>query len=147
MKNTVKIVTAVFFAVYVLAISCGFTISHVCCPEGEQWVMGAEMPPCKYSSEAETSCCKSEGPCSNVSEKNNDKRKKHTYDFKFDLEGKEVSSQDTGFIIYDFQFSYIPLSNVVDLFPDISVEKNFFGFHPPPDLLKPDLTELQVFLI
>ena len=137
--------TTVFFAAYVLVISSGFTISHISCPDGEQWVQGSEMPLCKYSYDAETSSCKSEKKCANTPKNSNDNRKKDTYDFKFDFEGKEVSIQNVGFI--SFQFSYIPLTNGVDLFSDIAVEKNFFGFHTPPDLLKPDLIELQVFLI
>ena len=122
-------------------------MSHVYCTEGEQWILGAEMPPCKHSSENKSSCCESEKKCTNISEKNNDNRNKDTYDFKFDLEGKEVSAIDTDFINYDLQFSLIPLINDINLFQKKAAKSELFEFHPPPDLLRPDLTKLQVFLI
>lgn len=122
-------------------------MSHVYCSEGEQWVVGAEMPPCKYASEGETSCGEFEQGCPIAPEKNSDNRKKDTYDFKFDLEGKEVSTLDTEFISYDLLFSFIPLTNDVDLFESKATKSNLTEFHPPPDLLRPDLTKLQVFLI
>jgi hypothetical protein len=146
-KNALKIVTTVFFAAYVLILSCGFSLSHVYCPEGEQWILGAEMPPCKHCFEVESSSCKSDKKCADVPEKNNDNRKKDTFTFKFDIEGKEVSTPDTKFINYDLLPNSIASATSVAFFLDIALEKNYLRFHPPPDLLKPDLTNIQVFRI
>jgi len=146
-SRILKTAGTVFFSAYMLLICCGFTLSHVYCPKGEQWVLGAEMPPCKYSFEVESSCCKPEKKCADVPEKKNDNRKKDTYNFIFDLEGKEVATLDAKFINYDLLPSSIPATTDIDLFLDIALEKIFLGFHPPPDLLKPNLTKLQVFHI
>lgn len=146
MKSILKTVGALFFATYVLVISSGFTVSHIYCSDGEQWVMGNEMPPFKHSPELETSSCKLEQQC-NTHPQNKDNRKKDTYGFKLDIEGKEGSTQNIVLISFDSQSSRTPLTNGVDLFSYITIEKTFFGFHPPPDLLKLGLTELQVFRI
>lgn len=145
--NIIKITTTVLFAVYLLTVSCGFTLSHVHCSKGEQWVIGSEMPPCKRPSEVKSSCCDSENKRADVTQKNNDKREKNTYNFKFDLEGKEVSTLDTDFTSHDLLFCPTPLTNSIDLLQRKAPKSHFFEFHPPPDLLKPDLIKLQVFLI
>ena len=129
-----------------LLISCGFTISHVYCPNGEQWVMGAEMPPCN-SSEDESSCCKSKNGCVKVPEKKRDNRKKDTYEFKFDVEGKQVSTSETGIVNNTFELYSISLLDSSSVFSKLSCEIIEFGFHPPPDILNPDLSKLQVFRI
>ncbi|MDB4089423.1 hypothetical protein N9544_07345 [Flavobacteriales bacterium] len=145
MKKGIKIVGTVFLAVYVLFISSGFTISHVYCTDGEKWFVGKEMPTCEYSSDSETSNCKSKKNCPKTSKKND--RKKDTFDLKFEIEGLEVSSPKFVILSLDSFLGYTVLMYDFGLFSDINFEKNLFGFLSPSDILKPVLTELQVFRI
>jgi len=129
---------------FVLMMSYGVTISHTYCSKGEQWVIGAEVPPCKYTSKPKT-CPYSAKKCDKNSEKNNKKRQTDTFDLRFKFIGNKVVSQETKFIAFSPVFILTPTTNGVTLFSDFP--KNLSRSHLYPDLFNPDLAQLQAFRI
>jgi hypothetical protein len=130
----------------VLALSCNFTFSHVYCSKGEQWIIGAEMPPPKHDARINNSpCCT--GNCHLSDEKSGDKRKKDTFEFKFELDGKNVPYQKIDKTTYDVGFLAATTFKQSDKLLNRATIKAFSKTHPPPDLFNPELAQIQVFRI
>jgi len=141
-KDFFKIGLAVLFSAYMFMLSCGFTISHVYCSKGEQWVGGSEMPPKKHVSKTNKYLYSSE-KCHESDQKDDDQRRKDTFDLKFKFKGTNILSQKVEFI----SFYYKIVSKIINTFLNSSIKKELLRNHSLPDLSSPDLIELQVFRI
>jgi len=145
-KSPLKIGLTIILSAYMFIISCGFSISNITCSVGDQWVIGAEMPSCKYLSNLNSFICLSK-ESQKTGGKKNDNRKKDTFDFKFEFIGNEVSHSHAEFISFIpvlFQTLFV---NAVKQLYFISNKKNFLRLNPPSELFNPDLALLQVFRI
>lgn len=145
MKDSLQIILTLILSAYMLIMSSGFTISHIHCSNGEQWIIGTETPPCKNSSE--TKKCQYLAKCHKVTEKDNDKRNKDIFDFRFEFIGNKASFQEVDFTTYFFDLTQTIAVSRVNLFSAFLTKKDLLRFHSPPDLFKPNLTQLQVFII
>jgi len=130
----------------VLALSCNFTFSHVYCSKGEQWIIGAEMPPPKHDQRT-INCPCSADKCHLSDEKSGDKRKKDTFEFKFEFDGENVPYQEIDETTYDFVLLVATTSNQSKKLLYCSTIIAFSKSHPPPDLFNPGLAQIQVFRI
>ena len=146
MSSPLKISSTIVLSAYIFIISCGLTVSNIKCSIGDQWILGTEMPTCKYSSNLESFICSSKLN-QKMTEENNDKRKKDTIDLKFEFIGNEVLHQHIEYIAdfaVLFQESIVRPINATRF---ISTIKSFLILYPPLDIFDPDLALLQVFRI
>ena len=146
MSSPLKISLTIVLSAYIFIISCGLTVSNITCSIGDQWIIGTEMPTCKYSSNLENFICPSKQN-KKITEENNDKRKKDIIDLKFEFIGNEVLHQHIEFIAdfaVLFQKMFVKPTNASHF---ISTIKSFLILYPPLDIFDPDLALLQVFLI
>lgn len=140
MSTILKISAFVWVSVIMVIMGSGITISHVYCSKGEQWVLGSEMPPCKFKK----ACHHHKSTHTNSKDS---ERSKDTYEFHF-----QYLSQNASF----------GLDTPIDglFFPITIQEKSVFRWdgllqndwpiirsHPPPDMSTPQLSEIQVFRI
>jgi hypothetical protein len=123
-----------------LFISFGFSISHVYCIKGEQWVFGSEMPTCKVTE-------KSNYYHNNFKNKNCDKRTKDTFDFLFEFDGLTHFSDDFGTNLFLVYFESLNPNQINNDLMFSQQKESLIYFHPPPDILRPDLIKLQTFII
>ena len=145
-KDFFKIGFVLFFTAYMFILSCSFTISHVYCSKGEQWVMGSEMPLQKHTSKT-NKCSYSTKKCHKAGNENNNKRKKDTFEIKFEFEGKNISSHETSYNSYISVYHHPINNNKFNLLHGDSTKKELLRTHSPPNTNSPDLSQLQVFRI
>lgn len=144
--NQIKAIFLSILSAYMLFVSCGFTVSHIYCQKGERWIIGEEMPPCKYPGDSEicSESAKNEHP---PRDQKDDQRQKDTYNFRFEFVGNQLAyAQDEVIPLWD---EVIGVSHAyeVDSAHGTYDKKNLLRSHFFLDLLKPDRAKLQVFRI
>ena len=118
--------------VYILAISCGFTVSHIYCPKGERWIIGSDMPPINHGDQ---------------DDKHHQKRNIDTFNLKFEFESL-TSTPSAAHQIVCIQLtsrSAIKLLVIPEFINDELL--SFINKAPPDIILKPDLHKIQALLI
>ena len=145
-----KVVFSIVMAVFILSISMGMNISKMKCDEDGSVYIGTEVPSCSVENEVvcnkkqeKVSCCMIEIQKSCCPETNDKSCASSTqnihYDFEtiltvFELDFSEKSSLLSFFNSYDSKSYFVKVNN-------------YFSGIPPPKLNKPQLAQIQSFLI
>ena len=131
MKNKIKIFVSIVLASVVLLMNSGFTVSHVHCSKGGQWIIGSEMPPLNYSSQS----------CKKFAKKS---RQIDIYQFNFEFESKFHVENETNVNVNTVYFAdnycYVFLTQKINL-----PEK--LEYSPPLNYKSTCIIKLQQFLI
>ena len=150
LKEVFKVVFSIVMAVFILSVSMGMNISRMKCDEEGNVYFGTEVPSCSVENEVvcnkeqeKVSCCMIEVQKSCCPETNDKSCASSTqnihYDFEtiltiFELDFSEKTSLLSFFNSYD-SISYF-----------VKVNYYFSGI-PPPKLNKPQLAQIQSFLL
>ena len=150
LKEVFKVVFSIVMAVFILSVSMGMNISRIKCDEEGSVYLGTEVPSCSVENEVvcnkeqeKVSCCMIEVQKSCCPETNDKSCASSTqnihYDFEtiltiFELDFSEKTS------LLSFSISYNSKSYFVKV-------NNYFSGIPPPKLNKPQLAQIQSFLL
>ena len=150
MMQTLKRISTILCAFFVLVLSFGFQISKMACDSTGAMYFGNKVPSCKIESDLnchedsiEVSCCSAVKQDSCCPSADGDECLSITQDFQFKFETfkvvKILEFSYLGFIIY---------TNSIEL---IYSQINYFNVSqygiPPPNIYKPKLSNIQSFLL
>jgi len=150
LKEIFKVVFSIVMAVFILSVSMGMNISKMKCDEDGGVYLGIEVPSCSVENEVvcnkeqeKVSCCMIEIQKSCCPETNDKSCASSTqnihYDFEtilsvFELDFSEKASLISFFNSYDSKSYFVKVNNC-------------FSGIPPPKLNKPQLSQIQSFLL
>ena len=150
LKEVFKVVFSIVMAVFILSVSMGMNISKMKCDEEGSVYLGTEVPSCSVENEVvcnkeqeKVSCCMIEIQKSCCPETNDKSCASSTqnihYDFEtiltvFELDFSEKTNLLSFFISYDSKSYFVKVNN-------------YFSGIPPPKLNKPQLAQIQSFLL
>ena len=150
MKQIFTNISLVILTILVIFLSMGFNVSKMRCDEGGSLYLGTEVPSCSQENKVicvkdqeKVSCCMLEVQKSCCSETKDKSCASSTQNIHFDFETlitslqfefKDLSVFLYTFILYDKEYDF---KNQIDYVSDI----------PPPKLNKPELVEIQSFLL
>ena len=150
LKEISQVVFSIVMAVFILSISMGMNISKMNCDEDGSVYLGSEVPSCSLENEVvcnkeqeKVSCCMIEVQKSCCPETNDKSCASSTqnihYDFEtiltvFELDFSETTISFSCFNSYDSKSYFLKVNNYVS------------GV-PPPKLNKPQLSQIQSFLL
>lgn len=154
MKQLASHILLLFLSALIFFGSSGITITHVECAKGESWILGEEPPVCKKIEES--NICPFSGKVCHAPDKTNkksqDNRKKQTYKVQL----KVVSQQESKLLkelstFVKYPNVILPISSFL-IFSEFDIEPllKVHGLqiaNAPPELSKPLLSEIQVYLI
>jgi len=130
-KNKIKTFVSIVLASVVLLMNCCFTVSHVHCSKGGQWILGSKMPPLNYTSQS----------CKKFAKKS---RQIDIYQFNFGFESKFRAENETNVnankIYFADNYYYAILSQKIKLPKKIE-------YSPPLNYKSTCIIKLQQFLI
>jgi len=149
-KEIFKLVFSIVMAVFILSVSMGMNISKMKCDEDGSVYLGTEVPSCSEEYEVvctkeqeKVSCCMIEIQKSCCPETNDKSCASSTenihYDFETILTVFELDFSEKT-ILLSFFNSYESKSYFVKV-------NNYFSGIPPPKLNKPQLAQIQSFLL
>ena len=149
-KEIFKVIFSIAMTVFILSVSMGMNISKMECDEDGSVYFGTEVPSCSEENEVgcnkeqeKVSCCMIEIQKSCCPETNDKSCASSTqnihYDFEtiltvFELDFSEKASLLSFFNSYDSKSYFLNVNN-------------YFSGIPPPKLNKPQLAQIQSFLI
>jgi hypothetical protein len=150
LKEIFKVVFSIVMAVFILSISMGMNISKMKCDEDGSVYLGTEVPSCSVESEVvcnkkqeKVSCCMIEIQKSCCPETNDKSCASSTQNIHYDFE--------TILTVLELDFSekssLLPFFNSYDSKSYFVKVNNYFSGIPPPKLNKPQLAQIQSFLI
>jgi len=150
LQEIFKVVFSIVMAVFILSISMGMNISKMKCDEGGSVYLGTQVPSCSEENEVvcdkeqeKVSCCMIEVQKSCCPETNDKSCASSTqnihYDFEtiltvFELDFLEKTSLLSFFISYNSKSYFVKVNN-------------YFNGTPPSKLNKPQLAQIQSFLL
>ena len=139
-KEIFKVFTSVIMAVFILSISTGLNVSKISCSDDNTLYLGTEVPSCN---EVEVSCCSEDVIKSCCPETNDNSCESDTENVHFNFE--------TLISFFDVNFEISPILISFHSHPFFSKntysEIKYFSEIPPPKLYKPELSEIQSFLL
>ncbi|CAI8228049.1 MAG: Uncharacterised protein [Cryomorphaceae bacterium] len=150
LKEVFKVVFSIVMAVFILSVSMGMNISRIKCDEEGSVYLGTEVPSCSVENEVvcnkeqeKVSCCMIEVQKSCCPETNDKSCASSTQNIHYDFETiltifKLDFSEKTSLL--SFFNSYESISYFVKV-------NNYFSGIPPPKLNKPQLAQIQSFLL
>ena len=145
-----KVVFSIVMAVFILSISMGMNISKMKCDEDGSVYLGTEVPSCSVENEVvcnkkqeKVSCCMIEIQKSCCPETNDKSCASSTQNIHYDFE--------TILTVLELDFSekssLLPFFNSYDSKSYFVKVNHYFSGIPPPKLNKPQLAQIQSFLI
>jgi len=150
MKQILRNISLVIMTILVVFLSMGVNISKMRCDEAGSLYLGSEVPSCSMDNEVictkaqeKVSCCMLETKKSCCPEKKDNSCASETatiqFDFEtlistFELNFKEISSLLYTAVLHDKQC-------------DLKKQVNYISGIPPPKLNKPQLAQIQSFLL
>jgi len=150
LKEIFKVVFSIVMAVFILSVSMGMNISKMNCDEDGSVYLGIDVPSCSEEHEVvcnkeqeKVTCCMIEIQKSCCPETNDESCASSTqnihYDFEtiltvFELDFSEKASLLSFFNSYDSKSYFVKVNN-------------YFSGIPPPKLNKPELSQIQSFLL
>jgi hypothetical protein len=154
-KSIASITITITLAVYLLVVNCGISFSHIWCSQGSRWVLGTEMPDCKRATE-KSICPYTQKECAAKKNSNNSSDSKEQRNKKsFHLNFKFIAEVSNPLFLKATTYFKLSLFNIACFTETISAFrlKPFFSSrcsnkaHPPPQLNKQLLSEIQVYRI
>ena len=150
LKEIFKVVSSIVMAVFILSISMGMNISKMKCDEDGSVYLGTEVPSCSEENEVvcnkeqeKVSCCMIEVEKSCCPETNDESCASSTQNIHYDFE--------TILTVLELDFSekasLLPFFNSYDSKSYFVKVNNYFSGIPPPKLNKPQLAQIQSFLL
>ena len=145
-----KRISIVLCALLVLVLSFGFQISKMACDSSGAMYFGNEVPSCKIESNLncldksiEVSCCSAVKQESCCPSEEGDECISITQDFQFEFETfKDIKV---------LEFSYLGVFIYTNSIDYVYNQINYFNVSqygiPPPDIYKPNLSNIQAFLL
>ena len=145
-----KVVFSIVMAVFILSVSMGMNISKMKCDENGSVYLGAEVPSCSEEYEVmcnkeqeKVSCCMIDVKKLCCPETNDESCASSTKNIHYDFE--------TILTVFEHDFSektiLLSLLNSYDSKSYFVKVNNYFSGIPPPKLNKPQLAQIQSFLI
>ena len=150
MKHIFRNISLVIMTAFVVFLSMGVNISKMRCDEAGSLYLGSEVPSCSMNNEVictkeqeKVSCCMIEVVRSCCPEKKDNSCASETetlhFDFEtlisaFELNFKEISALLYTVVLHDKQC-------------DLKKHINYISGIPPPKLNKPQLAQIQSFLL
>jgi len=149
-KEIFKVGCSIVMAVFILSVSMGMNVSKMKCDEGGAFYLGSEVPSCSQEQavqceqvQEKITCCMLEIEKACCPETEDQTCASETELVHFDFE--------TIISVAPFDFSILvyPLSNSIisDVFSVSEMSNNYQTSIPPPKLHKPQLAEIQSFLL
>ena len=150
LKEIFKVACSIVMAVFILSISMGMNISKMKCDEDGSVYLGTEVPSCSVENEVvcnkkqeKVSCCMIEIQKSCCPETNDKSCASSTQNIHYDFE--------TILTVLELDFSekssLLPFFNSYDSKSYFVKVNNYFSGIPPPKLNKPQLAQIQSFLL
>jgi len=145
-----KVVSSIVMAVFIITVSMGLNISKMSCSQDGSLYLGTEVPSCSEEVDAicemeqeKISCCLMEIEKSCCPETNDNSCESDTENIHFNFE--------TLISFFDVNFEISPILISFHSHPFFSEntysEIKYFSGMPPPKLYKPELSEIQAFLL
>ena len=149
-KEIFKVVSSIVMAVFILSVSMGMNISKMNCDEDGSVYLGIEVPSCSEEYEVvcnkdqeKVTCCMIEIQKSCCPETNDKSCASSTQNIHYDFE--------TILTVLELDFSekssLLPFFNSYDSKSYFVKVNNYFSGIPPPKLNKPQLAQIQSFLL
>lgn len=149
-KEIFKVVFSIVMAVFILSVSMGMNISKMKCDEDGSVYLGTQVPSCSEENEVvcneeqeKVSCCMIEVKKSCCPETNDKSCASSTQNIHYDFE--------TILTVFELDFSKITILlsflNSYDSKSYFVKVNNYFSGIPPPKLNKPQLSNIQAFLL
>ena len=150
LKEIFKVVFSIVMAVFILSVSMGMNISKMKCDEDGSVYLGTEVPSCSVENEVvcneeqeKVSCCMLEVVKSCCPETNDESCASSTQNIHYDFE--------TILTVFELDFSektiLLSFFNSYDSKSYFVKVNNYFSGIPPPKLNKPQLSQIQSFLL
>ena len=150
LKEVFKVVFSIVMAVFILSVSMGMNISRIKCDEEGSVYLGTEVPSCSVENEVvcnkeqeKVSCCMIEVQKSCCPETNDKSCASSTQNIHYDFET----------ILTIFELDFSEKTSLLSFF-NFSASKSYFvkvnhyfSGIPPPKLNKPQLAQIQSFLL
>ena len=150
MKNTFRNTSVLLMATIVMFLSIGMNISKMKCAEDGALYFGTEVPSCSIESEVfcenneeKVSCCMIEVEKSCCPETEDNSCASETENIQFDFE------TTVSITYFDFSLLAIPLFHTAYSFVFSANKKanNYLSGISPPKIIKPNLSQIQAFLL
>ena len=150
LQEIFKVVFSIVMSVFILSISMGMNISRMKCDKDGSVYLGTQVPSCSERNEVvcikeqeKVSCCMIEVVKSCCPETNDKSCASSTQNIHYDFE--------TILTVFELDFSettfFFSLFNSYDSKSYFLKVNNYFSSIPPPKLNKPQLAQIQSFLI
>jgi len=149
-KEIFKVVSSVLMAVFILSVSMGMNVSKMKCDQDGSVYIGTQVPSCSEENEVvcnkeqeKVSCCMIEVKKSCCPETNDKSCASSTQNIHYDFE--------TILTVFELDFSkrtiLLSFLNSYDSKSYFVKVNNYFSGIPPPKLNKPQLSQIQSFLL
>jgi len=150
LKEIFKVVFSIVMAVFILSVSMGMNISKMNCDEDGSVYLGIEVPSCSEKNEVvcnkaqeKVTCCMIEVEKSCCPETNDESCASSTQNIHYDFE--------TILTVFEHDFSVkaslLSFFNSYDSKSYFVKVNHYFSGIPPPKLNKPQLAQIQSFLL
>jgi negative regulator of genetic competence, sporulation and motility len=149
-KEIFKVVPSIVMAVFILSVSMGMNVSKMKCDQDGSVYIGTQVPSCSEENEVvcnkeqeKVSCCMKEIKKSCCPETNDKSCASSTQNIHYDFE--------TILTVFELDFSkrtiLLSFLNSYDSKSYFVKVNNYFSGIPPPKLNKPQLSQIQSFLL